>query len=87
MGGGVYLRIVAPCSRKLRCVVNNWYHRVVASRLLLFKIYKRLEMRVSAAISSIINTVKRLDFISRQSLPWDIYVFVMVLWSNKLNSP
>ena len=52
-----------------------------------FKIYKRLEMRVSAAISSIIHTVKRLDFISRQSLPWDIYLFVMVLWSNKLSSP
>ena len=34
----VYLRVVAPCSRKLRCAVNSWYHRVVASRSLLFQI-------------------------------------------------
>lgn len=24
----VYIGVVARCSRKLRCVVNSWYHRV-----------------------------------------------------------
>jgi hypothetical protein len=33
----VYVCVVAPCSRKLRCVVNSWYHRVVTSRSLLFQ--------------------------------------------------
>jgi hypothetical protein len=46
-----------------------------------FKIYK------SAAILSMIHTIKRLDFISRQPLLWDIHLFVIVLWSNKLSLP
>jgi hypothetical protein len=34
----IYLHVVALCSRNLRCVVNSWYHRVVASRSLLLQI-------------------------------------------------
>lgn len=58
----VYFRVVAFCGRKLRCVVTSWYHRVVASRSLLFSNCEPLSLSAYCHSSSRPQLRRNLSF-------------------------